>query len=41
MAERYVLPTRQHADLVIPGDALPADSVERVRSLLKALPIAR
>jgi len=31
MAERYVLPTRRFADLVVSGDAPIADSVNRIR----------
>lgn len=34
MAERYVLPTRRYADLVIAGNAPIADSVERIHRRL-------
>ncbi len=31
MAQRHILPTRQHADLVIPGDAPVAQSIDLIR----------
>jgi uridine kinase len=40
MAEKYIWPTKRHADLIIRGDAVLAESVEIVLRRVKALSIS-